>query len=387
MAIEKGDTMKRFWIFFITDFKSWRKKPISTIAGFLPPLLLLVIYGIMFGSGRTAFPVAVINHDSGPYGEMLIETMAEVKSPLEDFYYVPLKLSEAEAWERYDTFKILGVWIIPSDFSRRLLAGEHPQIDVYFRNYNDDRAKNQRLYPTEILWRFYEKMEADPGLKFSSPPIRLREEYPQERIVGWFPFIGVALALLGSTMAGMITILALSQEEQLADITADIGLAPRSLIPFLLSKLAFALLMALLSTTLVLLALSVWTGMNMSAYIWVVWLLAGLVALFWAGLALILSFLSGRALGSSIIVVAIGLIVFFIAGGTEPVRYSSGNLWWLIRLFPNAYAVDPLRDAVLFNTIPANWTQIILTLILFAAVSLSAGFFVAQRQLRKSLAR
>ncbi len=277
--------------------------------------------------------------------------------------------------------------VLSPDSGAVYVLGMNPQIDVYFRNYNDDRAKNQRLYPTEILWRFYEKMEADPRLKFPPPPIRLREEYPQERIVGWFPFIGVALALLASTMAGMITVLALSQEEQLAGITADIGLAPRSLIPFLLSKLAFTLLMALLCTTLVLLALSVWTGMNMSAYIWVAWLLAGLVALFWAGLAFILSFLSGRALGSNIIVVAIGLVVFFIAGGTEPVRYSSGNLWWLIRLFPNAYAVDPLRDTVLFCTIPANWAQIILTLILFDAVSLSAGFFFAQRQLRKSLAK
>lgn len=145
--------------------------------------------------------------------------------------------------------------------------------------------------------------------------------------------------------------------------------------------------MALVSTTLVLLAFSVWTGIGVSSHILAFWLLAELVALFWAGLAFILSFLSGRALGSSIIVVAIGLIVFFIAGGTSSVRYSSGNLWWLIRFFPNTYAVDPIRDLVLFNTIPANWTQTLLTLVLFAAVSLGAGFFFAIRQLRRSLAR
>ena len=183
----------------------------STIAGFLPPLLLLIIYGIMFGSGRTAFPVAVINHDTGPYGTMLIETMTEVKSPLGDLYYTPLELPEKEAWNRYDSFEILGVWTIPTDFSKHLLAGKRPKIEIYFRNYNDDRAKNQRLYPAEILWRFYEKLrKAEPGLKLQAPPLLRHEEYPRDKIVGWFPLIGVALALLGATMAGMVTVIALS---------------------------------------------------------------------------------------------------------------------------------------------------------------------------------
>ena len=378
--------MKRFWILLVTDLRAWRKKPMSTIAGFLPPLLLLAIYGIMFGSGRTAFPVAVINHDTGPYGAMLIETMSEVKSPLGDLYYAPLELPEEEAWRRYDSFDILGVWVIPADFSQRLLAEEHPRLEIYFRNYNDDRAKNHRLYPAEILWRFYEKLEADPNLKLPPSPLRLRETYPGDTFVGWFSFIGVALALLGATMAGMVTVIALSQQEQLAGITADIGLAPRSLLPFLLSKLVFALLMALVSTTLVLLALWAWTGIGVGGYLWAVWLLAGLVALFWAGLAFIVSFLTGRAVGNSILVVAIGLIVFFSAGGTEPVRYASGKVSWLMRFFPNAYAVDPLRDLILFNTMPAHWAQILWTLALLAAAGIGIGFFFAQRQLRRALA-
>jgi len=219
--------------------------------------------------------------------------------------------------------------------------------------------------------------------RFSSPVWK----YPADHIVDWFPLIGVAVALLGAMLAGMINIFALTQQEQVAGITTDIGLASRSLNLFLLSKLVFALMMALISAALILGVLFLWIGVSAGSYIWIALLLAGLVALFWAGLALILSFLAGQALGGGIIVVAVGLIVFFIAGGMTPVRYMPGNIWWLIQFFPNTYAVDPFRELVLFNTIPTNLTQTILTLTLFAAVSLGAGFFVAKRQLRKSLAR
>jgi len=378
--------MKRFWILFITDIKTWRKNPMATMAGFLPALMMLATFGLLFG-GKTAFPVAVVNYDTGDYGELFIETMAEVESPLGGGYYAPMELSEAEAWEKYNSFAIDAVWIIPEDFSQRLLAGDQPKIDEYFQNYNDDRAKNHRVYPTEVLWRFYEKLENDPNIQLAAPPLLMREEYPRDNIVGWFPLVGVAVALLGAMLAGMINIFALTQQEQVAGITTEIGLASRSLNLFLLSKLAFSLMMALVSTALILGALYLWAGVSAGTYIWAALLLAGLVALFWAGLALILSFLAGQALGGGIVVVAAGLIVFFIAGGMTPVRYMPGNIWWLIQFFPNTYAVDPFRELVLFNTIPANWTQTLVTLVLFAAVSLGAGFFVAQRQLRKSLAR
>jgi ABC-type polysaccharide/polyol phosphate export permease len=378
--------MKRFWILFITDIKTWRKNPMATMAGFLPALMMLFTFGLLFG-GKTAFPVAVVNYDTGDYGELFIETMAEVESPLGGGYYAPMELSEAEAWEKYNSFAIDAVWIIPEDFSQRLLAGDQPKIDEYFQNYNDDRAKNHRVYPTEVLWRFYEKLENDPNIQLAAPPLLMREEYPRDNIVGWFPLVGVAVALLGAMLAGMINIFALTQQEQVAGITTEIGLASRSLNLFLLSKLAFSLMMALVSTALILGALYLWVGVSAGIYIWAALLLAGLVALFWAGLALILSFLAGQALGGGIVVVAAGLIVFFIAGGMTPVRYMPGNIWWLIQFFPNTYAVDPFRELVLFNTIPANWTQTLVTLVLFAAVSLGAGFFVAQRQLRKSLAR
>ena len=68
----------------------------ATMAGFMPALMMLLTFGLLFG-GNTAFPVAVVNYDTGAYGDLLIETMAEVESPFGDPYYSPMELSEEEA--------------------------------------------------------------------------------------------------------------------------------------------------------------------------------------------------------------------------------------------------------------------------------------------------
>lgn len=73
-------------------------------------------------------------------------------------YYEVLDLSPEEAHRGYTGRHIDSLWIIPSDFSTRLAAGENPTLEMYFSNYNDDRAKNHRIYSSEVLWLFYEKL-------------------------------------------------------------------------------------------------------------------------------------------------------------------------------------------------------------------------------------
>jgi hypothetical protein len=65
------------------------------------------------------------------------------------------------------------------------------------------------------------------------------------------------------------------------------------------------------------------------------------------------------------------------------VRYNRENVPWFSWLFPNTYAVDPLRDLVLFHTWPADGTQALLILLGFAALSLAVGWSLTARQLRR----
>ena len=54
---------------------------------------------------------------------------------------------------------------------------------MHFNNYNDDRAKNHRIYAAEILWRFYE------NAGYPQSPLTLDETYPRAEMVEWLPVI------------------------------------------------------------------------------------------------------------------------------------------------------------------------------------------------------
>jgi ABC-type multidrug transport system permease subunit len=372
--------MKRFWVLLLTELKAWRGDPITAMGGFIPPLFMLIAFGLLFG-GRLAFKVAVLNYDSGPYGAVLSETFDEVMSPFGTPYYDAFDLPEDEAWAEYHAHRLDGLWIIPADFSERVMAGQNPQVDMYFSNYNDDRAKNHRIYSAEILWRFYEVI-GQP-----EPPLALAEVYPRSQMIEWFPVIAVGLALLSFMLGGMVNVFMLTHKEQVSGLTLEFGLAPRSLLWILLPKTILALVMGLATGTVFLFILFLWLGAWPGHLLWAVWLLAGLVLLFWIPLTLLLGLgsarISGQYFAGVIATILTGMTVFFIGGGLSMVRFNRENVPWFSWLFPNTYAVDPLRDLVLFHAWPADWTATLITLAGFAALSLVLGLGLAARRLRR----
>ena len=107
------------------------------------------------------------------------------------------------------------------------------------------------------------------------------------------------------------------------------------------------------------------------------------MALFWIAVALVLGLRARHYMAGAMTAVLGGVIVFFISGGMAPVRYYPDRVLWLAWLFPNTYAVDPVRDLVLFQAWPADWTTTLLRLTGFATVGLAAALGLASRQMRR----
>jgi ABC-type multidrug transport system permease subunit len=367
--------MKRFWILFTTELKAWRHDPISAMGGFVPTTFMLLAFGLLFG-GRLAFQIGVINQDEGPYGRLLRECFDEAISPFGAPYYEVQELSETETWAAYERFQLEGIWVIPADFSARVEAGEQPAVEMHFSNYNDDRAKNHRIYSAEILWHFYEKAG------FPAPPLALAEEYPLPEMVEWFPVIAVGVVLLGFMIGGMINVFMLTYKEQTSGVTLEFGLAPRSLAWVLLPKTLLALVMSLLTGTALLLILYLWLGVWPGIYLPAVWLLTTLVVLFWVPITLAFG-LRAQYFAGAIAVMLTAITVFFTSGGLALVRANEDKVPWFSWLFPNIYAIDPLRDLILFNQWPVDWNQSILILLGFALLGMIIGWGGATRQIRR----
>jgi hypothetical protein len=364
---------------FSTELKAWRHDPITAMGGLIPPTFILLAFGLLFG-GRLTFKIAVVNHDNGRYGDILRDSFSEVLSPFGTPYYDILVLPEEGAWQAYQAHSLDGVWVIPADFSERVEGGRNPRVQMHFSNYNDDRAKNHRIYAAEILWHFYEKTD-QPG-----PPLALVEEYPRTEMIEWFPVIAVGVALLSFMLGGMINMFMLTHKEQVAGVTTEFGLAPRCLAWILVPKVLLALIMGLLTGTVVLGLLWMWLDIWPGRYLWAVWLLAGLVILFWVPWTLLLGLTSRRSSGhfsGAIATILTGLTAFFVGGGLALVRANREHVPWFSWFFPNTHAVDPLRDMILFGAWPVDWTQTLLLLLAFSSIGLVFGLGLATRRLRR----
>jgi hypothetical protein len=166
-------------------------------------------------------------------------------------------------------------------------------------------------------------------------------------------------------------------------VTLEFGLAPRSLLWVLLPKSLLALVMGLATGSIFMGLMSLWLDVWPWRYILAVWLLAGLVCLFWIPLVLLAGLRKLHFFAGAVGTILTGLTVFFIGGGLALVRPFKEKVPWFSWLFPNIYAVDPLRDLVLFQEWPGDWEQVLLILVAFAFASIVVGWTLAIRQLRR----
>ncbi len=366
--------MKRFWILLKTELLAWRKDPITAMGGFIPPLLILIAFSLLFG-GRLTFKIGWINHDAGEYGEMLRQTILEVQSPFDMPYYDLTVGTDEEIWAAYESFEIDGLWVIPEDFSTRLTAGDQPSFKMYFTNYNDDRAKNHRIYSGEVLWAFYHKLGYEP-------PLEIREEYPLPQMIDWLPVIGVGAVLLSFMLGGMMNAFSLGYKEETSGITLEYGLAPRSLWWALGPKYLLAVVIGLVTGTIYMLVVYPLIGAWPGSRIWLLWGITTLVILFWVPWVLVFAIRSGFFSGA-VTVILTGLTIFFTSGGLNMVRGFESEVPWISWIFPNIYVVDPLRDILLFHQTPPDLGQVIMILVGFAAFSVIFASGIVIRKLRR----
>jgi ABC-type multidrug transport system permease subunit len=369
--------MRRLWILFKTEFTVWKHDPITALGGIIPCFFILLAFTLLFG-GKLSFKIAVINHDTGEYGQILVDTFDKVISPLDqEPYYAVQDMGETQAWQAFEEYHIEGIWVIPEDFSTRIEAGDQPEIDMYFMNYNDDRAKNHRIYSAEVFWQFYH----DIGLK--GPPIAMLEEYPLPKMVDWVSIISVGIVLLSVTLGGIFNMFILTYKAQIGKITLEFGLSPYSLGWVLIPKTVLAIIFGLASGTIFLIVIRLWLGFWPYGDLWVVWLLAGLVALFWTQIALALGLIARNYMAGAVGAVLGAMIIFFIGGGLSMVRAHKDAVTWIAWLFPNTYAIDPIRDLVLFNIWPVDFWRVLFTLLVFAGAAILMGSIFSVRKLRR----
>ena len=125
--------MNRMWAIVEREMRKFFRSPALMLMSMMLPLVQLVILGNAFGGKITNARMGVVNLDHGEQSVKIQEAFAAVEANIHTFYTVPYN-NEQQAREDVQTGKIDGAVIIPAEYSRRVLAGDSPQLGLVVDN-------------------------------------------------------------------------------------------------------------------------------------------------------------------------------------------------------------------------------------------------------------
>lgn len=355
----------------------FRADPKPILAGIIAPTAILVVFALTFGSFKP-FPVSVVNHDRGPLGEALQQEILGQISPLGAIpYFRNAEPDQEAAMRKYQAGQLLGVIVIPEDFTDKFQAAQGPKIVYYFNNYNTDLAKNLRLYLQEGVLSFYRQYQ--PAVA-----VEVKEVYTVNRQVEWFDIIATGVLLLATVLGGMFNFLYMLFKERQYGTLLEYRLAPRSPSPSFWARVVFALLMSAITGAVNGVLVYLMTGMDLWAHLGHILPPLVLVSLCYIFSSAVFSLYAGTFAGAAVGSMVGALLLWFMSGGITSAKYATGIINTLSYQIPNRYALSIIRDAVFADQIEQLATNYLI-LAAFTLVSMTVALASYRRKMWSSL--
>ena len=125
--------MNRMFAIFEREMRKFFRSPVLMIMSMMLPIVQLVILGNAYGGKIRNARVAIVDYDHGPQAVRIREACAAIAVNIGTFKTVDYS-NEVQAREDVRTGKIDGAVIIPTQYSRRVLAGDSPAIGMVVDN-------------------------------------------------------------------------------------------------------------------------------------------------------------------------------------------------------------------------------------------------------------
>jgi ABC-2 type transport system permease protein len=181
------------------EMRKFFRSPTLMIMSLIMPLMQLIIMGNAFGGKITGARVAIVDYDHGPQAVKLREAFDAIAVNIKTFSTVEYT-SEVAAREDVRTGKVDGAVVIPAEFSRRVYAGEKPQIG--FVSDNSDQFTSSSLENEMNLVVTAMNAPATESRLAKSIALEVVELYPYVNYMKFLLPATVALAMYISVMIG-----------------------------------------------------------------------------------------------------------------------------------------------------------------------------------------
>ena len=125
--------MNRMWAIVERELRKFFRSPTLMLMSMTLPLVQLIILGNAFGGKIRNARMGVVDLDHGEEAVKVQEAFAAIAANIRTFYTVSYD-DEQAAKNDVRTGKIDAAVVIPKEYSRRVLAGESPQIGLVVDN-------------------------------------------------------------------------------------------------------------------------------------------------------------------------------------------------------------------------------------------------------------
>lgn len=191
--------MNRMWAIVEREMRKFFRSPVLMLMSTILPLVQLIILGNAFGGKIRNAQVAFVNQDHGSESIRLQEAFDSIRSNIRTFFTIPYD-NERQAVEDVRSGKLSGVIIVPPQYSRRVLAGDDPQIGLVVDN-SDQFVSGSLESEMQLVVNGMNAPKVAPKI---TPTITLStvELYPYVEYMKFLLSGSVVLAMFTSVMIG-----------------------------------------------------------------------------------------------------------------------------------------------------------------------------------------
>ncbi len=243
---------KRFFAMFRKEFIQMKRDRLTFAMLIGIPIIQLILFGFAINTNPKNLPTALLSYDQSEFTRAFVQGLKNT----EYFKILAEARNEQEAQQLIARGKVLFVFSIPTDFTRRLVRGEHPAILAEI-DATDPVATGSAISALNVLSQtvFDNALRGSlKSLQSQLPPaeIVVHAKYNPESITQYNVVPGLLGVVLTMTMV-MITSLAITRERERGTMENLLATPVRPL-EVMLGKITPYIMVGYIQITLILIA-------------------------------------------------------------------------------------------------------------------------------------
>lgn len=197
----------------IKEFLQLRRDPTTFIMIISVPVIQIILFGYAINTNPKHLPTALLNHDNGTFSRTLIQAFNNT----EYFYFRYQPKTEYEANQLLRRHKVLFTLNIPTDFSRQLVKGAHPNVLLQVDGTDPVSVASANTAAANLMHQVFHQ-DLQGTLSSLAPPqdpaeLRVHVQYNPESITQFNVVPGLIGVILTMTLV-MVTAVAITKERE-----------------------------------------------------------------------------------------------------------------------------------------------------------------------------